>query len=349
MKEISVKILAVAALSCALASGLVAWRQHNDALELQKRVALLGAEIGQKSGQIKDQEALIRQLRQENETYNRESAALREKLSAQTSAPTVVERSTDPVPAPSPSASPRREFAKMFDDPKMKKMFRQSHQLHLKQLYSDFIKERHLDKQQAEKFYDLLTDGELNDVEDGLRSLDKDDKNGSADDTLVTQVGGFDRQLRTLLGEGNYAAYKNYEQTIGDRMALAQVREQINLAGSALRDDQAKAVLQVMTEERSRSLNSSDPDGPGSYRDKFRMFMEPDSTEKYLASKADRNKRVLDRMAGILTQEQYDAFERYQQNQLEMEKMGIEMSREMMEKREDKDALHTYTVTPSSE
>ncbi len=343
MKKISVKILPAAALLCALVAGGLAWQQRHDALELKKQIAGLTAENGRKSGQIKDQEALIRQLRQENETYNRESAALRAKLLAQPSAPVIVEKNADPFPTASPSPPVKRQFAKMFEDPKMKKMFRQSQQLRLKQLYSDFIKERNIDKRHAEQFFDLLTDGELNDMEDGLRSLDKEE-----DGTSGGEVVGFDKQLRSLLGESDYAAYQNYEQTLGDRMALAQIREQINLAGTALRDDQAKTLLQVMTEERSRSANSFDPDGPGNYREKIKTLMDPKGAEDYLASKAERNKRILDRMAGILTSEQYDAYERFQQNQLEMERIGVEMTRELMEKSDNKDGL-SYSVGPVSE
>lgn len=344
----STKVVAVIAVLCALIAGGTAWQQRRDGLDLKKQIASLVAELKDKRDVVQKQEKLLRELRDESDTYRRESAALREKMSAPASS-VVLAQDAATSPSPDPSREKRDALTKMFDDPKMKKAFRQQRILQLKQIYSDFVKERHLSSQKSGQFFDLLADGALRDMQDGVRIFNGDESDGSMtgtdDQSSATQTTGIDRQLRTLLGDVDYAAYQAYEKTTDDRMALAQIREQIGFAGVPLQDDQAKAMMQIMTEERSRtSATDVDPRGSGRIRDRWAAITA--NGDRYLEAKADLNLRILNRMAAFLSQEQYDALERFQEQQLEMEKIGIEMTRQLMDQRSDGEN-HSFTVTPA--
>ena len=69
--------------------------------------------------------------------------------------------------------------------------------------------------------------------------------------------------------------------------------------------------------------------------------------ERYLEAKAELNRRILNRMTAFLSQEQRDALERVQEQQLEMEKIGIEMTRQLMDHRSDGETNSFFTVTPA--
>jgi hypothetical protein len=343
----STKVVAVISVICALLAGGTAWQQRRDGLDLKKQIASLVAELKDKHDVVQKQEKLLRELRDESDTYRRESAALRAKMSAPAS-PVVLTQDGATSPSSEPSREKREGLAKIFDDPKMKKVFRQQRILHLKQLYNDFVKERHLSSQKSEQFFDLLADGALRDMQDGVRIFNDDEgdgsTNGPGDQSSATETTGIERQLRTLLGDADYAAYQAYEKTTNDRMALAQIREQIGLAGVPLQDDQAKAMMQIMTEERSRTSATDVDPGSGRVRDRFAAITA--NGERYLEQKADLNRRILNRMTAFLSQEQYDALERFQEQQLEMEKIGVEMTRQLMDHRSDGET-HSFTVTPA--
>jgi hypothetical protein len=341
------KVVAVISVICALVAGGTAWQQRRDGLDLRKQVASLVAELRDNHDVVQKQEKLLRELRDERDTYRRESAALRAKMSAPASS-VVLTQDGPTSPSSEPSREKRDGLAKIFDDPKMKKVFRQQRMLQLKQIYSDFVKERHLSSQKSGQFFDLLADGALRDMQDGVRIFNGDEgdgsRNGTDDQSSATQTTGIDQQLRTLLGDVDYAAYQAYEKSTEDRMALAQIREQIGFAGVPLQDDQAKAMMQIMTEERSRtSATDIDPGGSGRVRDRLAAITA--NGERYLEAKADLNRRILNRMAAFLSQEQHDALERFQEQQLEMEKIGIEMTRQLMDHPGDEN--HSFTVTPA--
>src|SRR5438046_2388520 len=176
----STKAVAIIALLCALIAVSAGWQQRRGALELKNRIASLTAEVKEKSDLVRNQEMLLRQLRDENGAYMRESAALREKISSRVSSSMLAQDA-----APSPSSSPSTKgkgafFSKMLEDPKMKKVFREQHMLQLKQIYSDFVKERHLNAQKSKQFFDLLADGELHEMEEGLHLFNGDEKDASS-------------------------------------------------------------------------------------------------------------------------------------------------------------------------
>gem|GEM_PF-4506270 len=344
----STRVVAVISVICALLAGGIAWQQRQEGLDLRKQTASLVAELKNKHDVVQKQEKLLRELRDERDTYRRESAALRAKMSAPASS-VVVAQDGPTSPSPEPSKEKREGLAKIFDDPKMKKVFRQQRILQLKQIYSDFVKERHLSSPKAGQFFDLLADGALRDMQDGVRIFNGDEGDGSTNGTddqssATPPTTGIDQQLRTLLGYADYAAYQAYGKTTEDRMALAQIREQIGFAGVPLQDEQAKAMMQIMTEERSRTSATDVDPSSGRVRDRFAAISA--NSERYLEQKADLNRRILNRMAAFLSQEQYDALDRFQEQQLEMEKIGVEMTRQLMDHRSDGET-HSFTVTPA--
>ena len=317
---------------CVVAAGALAWQQWSDTVDLRNRVAIVTAELADKETALHEQESLVRHLREENAVYQRESALLRER-SAMRLAPSAEPQTVPGAESSSPKPSGSDSLARTLDSPRMKKIFRQQRMLQLKQVYGDFAKERHFDSAQTGKFFELLTDRELSEVEEGMRFFNESDTEARAmpDPGFAGEKMGIDEQIRVVLGSANYDALKSYERTIPDRVVLAQIREQIDLAGAPLRDDQAKGLLLIMSDERARSSSTAfDPYGEGSVRDRLAALAENDNGEQYLNAQEDLQRRILNRVAAILSREQYEAFARFQEQQLEIEKIGVEMTRDLM-------------------
>src|SRR5205085_10498691 len=80
------KLVPILALLFALVAGVFAWQQSQRARDLANRSASLTADLRDKNAAMQQRAALIDRLRQENETYIKESALLREQRTTRTPA-----------------------------------------------------------------------------------------------------------------------------------------------------------------------------------------------------------------------------------------------------------------------
>jgi hypothetical protein len=347
LAAVGTKWVALTALLFALVAGVFAWQQRQGALDLTKQIASLAAEVADKNDALQERAGLIDRLREENEAYLRESAVLREKRSTRASS------TQDTATSRSPASSNKKKIelaAKTFEDPRVKEMFRQKAAAHFKQIYGDFVKESHLDAHQSEQFFNLL-------LEENTRAMEEDTNffNGDEDDTdssgtetksWETLKAELDQRLQALLGDKGFAKYEAYEKTARERQTLVYIREQLSLNSAPLRDDQANTLLQILMEERARMPPTVfDPTGPQSSREKYRAVLEGDNAEQYYRAQMDFNQRVRNRTGTLLSGEQYEALENFQNQYLEVSKVGIEMARETMARQ--KDSVRTPAIMSS--
>jgi hypothetical protein len=343
------KWVPLTALFFALVAGVLAWQQRQGALDLTKQMASLAAEVADKNDALQKRAALIDRLREENEAYIRESALLWEKKSTRGSSA----QDTETNRPPASSNKKRIELAsKSFEDPRVKEMFRQKETAQLKQIYGDFVKESHLNAQQSEQLFGLF-------IEEEMREMEVDTKffNGDEDDTdsseteaksSATRKAELDHQLQELLGDTGFAKYEAYEKTTRERQTLQYIREQLGLNSTPLRDDQAKTLLQILMEERARTpLTVFDPSGPQGPREKFRAVLEGDNAEQYYKAQIDFNQRILNRTGTLLSAGQYEALENFQNQYLEVSKVGIEMVREIMAPKQDSATTPAIMSSPT--
>jgi hypothetical protein len=274
----------------------------------------------------------IDRLREENDTYIKESALLRE-------------RGTTPAPEAQDAGSERPlsssdknkvEFAaKTLDDPRAREVIRQKQAAQLKQVFGDFVKENNLSAGQAEQFFRLLIDEDMQAMDEGTNffsgSEDVADSSGTEAKPWEKRKAELDQQLKELLGEAGFAKYEAYRKTAGERQILIYIREQLGLHSTPLREDQTNTLLQILMEERARTPDRFfDPNGPQHPREKFRKVLEGDNVDQYYREEMAYNQRVRGRTGTILSPEQFEALENFQNQYLEVSKFGIEMAREIM-------------------
>ena len=324
------KWVPVVALLFALVAGVFAWQQRQQARDLATQVASLTARVQEKSAAIQEREASIDRLRQENDTYIKESASLREKKTAPASAPPA----TEPSPPLSPADKNKVEFAaKTLDDPRARELMRQKRSAMFKQIYGDFLKESNLSAEQAEEFLNLFLDEDQRQFDDETNFVSGDAINSREADAKewATRKAELDKQLKTLLGEAGFAKWEAYEKTTGDRQVLIRMREQLALNTTPLREDQAQTLLRILLEERARAPSTLfDPGAREDPREQYRKLLEGDNAGVYYREEKDFHQRVLGRTGTLLDAEQYEALENFQNQYVEVARAGIEMVRDTM-------------------
>jgi type II secretory pathway pseudopilin PulG len=300
-----------------------------------ERVAELEARLGMEQAKLQAQTKALTAVTQEKERIAARAEGTKQKLIAARSAlPTA---SLDPAPAAEPdyastaSSTPgategggfKDYIGKMMKDPAMRKVIASSQGLALRQMYGDLVKQWNLQPEQASAFYDLLQEKQMSLMDRGQRFLadGKTPEANPSDDP--------DARLKTSLGDSLYQQYKSYEKSVGDRMVINQLQQHLAADNvSALSADQSQYLIRVMGEERQNQppgsiFGSSNPNAFAN------GAFDQTSIDNYMKSQTELNQKVAQRAEGMLTPPQTEAFKRYQQQMLDMQKAGMEMATKM--------------------
>jgi hypothetical protein len=221
-------------------------------------------------------------------------------------------------------------MSKMLADPEMKKMMRDQQAQIMNQFYGPLIKEMGLTPEEAAKFKELLADSQMKGVESAGSLLGGDSTNRTETlNALTAQQKDQEDQVKELLGDTRYAQYKDYEQTIGQRMQLDQFRQQTAGGANALTDQQADKLLAFMKEEKQNvaALTGQPPPGTGQDQANWQAMLSGEQMDKLMQGQEDADQKVYERAKAVLSSEQLDAFGAFQTNQLSMMRIGMTMAR----------------------
>jgi hypothetical protein len=219
-------------------------------------------------------------------------------------------------------------LAKMFTDPKMKGALRAQQATMVNMMYADLARELGLAPDVARQVLDLLGARQADLAEKGMAAMSKNPKDMSevGKETQATKT-AYDEQLKAILGDGGFKKFENYEKTIGERATLDQIQRQLSASGNAIDATQTKGLLTIMSEERARTPNAFGPGGDTGAQ--MKLMQNDQAVDGWMKSQEDFNNRVLARARTVLTPDQMLGFEAAQKQQLDMQKMGIQMSKEM--------------------
>lgn len=313
----------------------VQWRQLG---KQRTQLAALRSEVEQKTREVAElqssQELLSRQRREALE----QAADLAAKLQTERLAgATLAGRAAAAAEAPDrPAAKGKRGlgdfFSKMMGDPEMRKMIRESQRATLDQLYGPLFKQMGLTPEETERFKELMLDQTMRGAE-RAQSLFAGGLTNRAEmlATVTAEQKAFEEELRQFLGETRYAQFQEYQQTVGERAQLSQLRQRLT-GENALSDAQAEQLLALMKEEKksvAAELGQAFP-SPGQDAANMEAMFSEEGVEKLLRAQETVNQRVLERARGVLSEAQLSAFAAFQTNQLQLMRMGMNMARRFM-------------------
>lgn len=187
--------------------------------------------------------------------------------------------------------------------PAMRKMMRAQLRSNNKRLYGDLVQELGLSEEDANKFYDLLTDQQANNFGQ-LRGLDPE----VARSKMVEARRQNEAAIDDLLGADKAATYKEYQETMGVRAEVDMIARQLEAMEHSMTAEQRKRLTAALIEEQKRVPQPE-----------YSNYGDGEMYNKALSEwQAQYNDRAADRARGILNTEQFSSYNEYQQWQTEM-------------------------------
>jgi hypothetical protein len=326
----------------AVAAGAFAWFEFDSASTLRRQIADSAAarDAAQKAAQAA--EAELARLKSDAElakeniarlTAERDAALARAKDSATAAA------SPGAPGAPKPGADTGGKgmmegFAKMFSTEEGKKMMRAQMSMAMKMQYGALAKDLKLDPKVADQVLGLLADRQSALSEAAFGAM----KNGTLDEAATKEMAEkstalkqeYDEKLKAVLGDEGMTQLKDYERTLGDRMMLAMHEQQFAAAGSALEQSQRDGLLQIMKQERMNTPPSAfDMTNQGDPAKQMAAMRDDAAVENWLKQEESYQQRVLQNATQVLNPDQVNALRESFKQQLDMQRFGIKMSKEM--------------------
>ena len=202
-------------------------------------------------------------------------------------------------------------IAKMRENPTMNKMIEASQRGTIGALYADMIEYLDLTPEETNYFMDLLMQRQMENVDFGMKlmsgQLTEEQKKELAEH-LAQVSNEMKAQMKTFLNsETDYKEFEFYEKTIGERMALSQMDQQLSGSEQALSNDNYRELLGMMNEQRNDFNWSTD------LYDQEKTDISPErfskeNMRKHTDDVHRLNKQIIERAAQMLTPEQLDAF-----------------------------------------
>ena len=313
----------------------------------QAEAASLRLELTRKTAETTELRTAQEQAERRQQELVRQADELAGQLQARHAAQTQTEESPKP-PSTVLSSSPAETgtakadqassgvgtmLAKMMQDPDTRKVIRESQRMMTDQLYAPLVKKMGLSSEQAAEFKDLVVENTMKASENASSMFGG---TGSTNQTAALKAAAdvqknFDTQVKALLGEERYAQYKDYQETVAERMQLNSFKQ---LSGSdySLSDQQTETLLAIMKEEKKNVAASTGQAAEANSQDpaKVQALFSENKTAELLQAQETIAQRVYERARTILSPDQLESFGKFQTNQLQLMRTSMNMMRKML-------------------
>jgi len=332
------KIIIPLALSAGLLAAISVAQWHKNA-GLRQEVADLVQQNEEQTRQLQDVETARVQSEQQLADLHRSTAILEEQVRTQqlaaNFASTGTVKAADAVshtePGKAEKAGLGNLLSKMMQDPDTKKFIRDQQRLMMDQMYAPLLKRLNLSADEAVQFKEMLSENVMNAAEKatamfGASATNRTELAGA----MAADEKAFDEKIKTYLGEDRFAKYKEYQETVADRTALNQFKQQSS-GDYALTDVQTEQLLTLIKEERQSvaAATGQNPVPSADNQHNLEAMLSPDKAEQLLQSQETVNQRVFERARMILSPDQLQSFGAFQTNQMQTMRMGMNMARKL--------------------
>lgn len=268
---------------------------------------------------------------------------------AKSAAPTIAAvESTVPVAPPPPApvhtpAQPADEGGKkpnmgdflknigsMMTNDAMKSMIRTQSRMQLGMQYGRLFAFLNKPAETTEALKDLLIDRQMALMDSGLALMDgklsPEERKQKADEIKSVKE-AFDKKIASLLGTEDYDAFKQYEDTQPERMQVDMLKGSLSATGEPLTEQQEYDLVNAMYQARTNSAAAAAMPGPDTIPDPSQFTQAGlkkavenlDLMQKAYAASAQK----------ILTPAQYAGYQKHQEQQKQMNEIGMKFAAEM--------------------
>ena len=326
----------------AVLAGALAFFQHHEIYELRRARAQDKASWKHYREIAETAQAEVARLKSEADIAKENIA----RLTAERDAALARAKSLPPGGPPMPVAGAKKSagetggggmmegIAKMYSTEEGRKMMRAQMAMGLKMQYGGLGKDLKLDPKVADQVFALLGDRQAALSEATFAAM----KGGTLDEAATKEISGksaalkqeYDEKLKAVLGDTGMSQLHDYERTLGDRMMLNMHEQQFSASGSPLESGQRDSLLQIMKDERLKTPAGVFDQANGGDASKAIAAMRDDSAiEKWIAQEQDYQQRVVQAATKTLNPDQVNALQESFKQQLELQRFGVKMSKEM--------------------
>ncbi|MDY0067430.1 MAG: hypothetical protein RBS02_13700 [Steroidobacteraceae bacterium] len=261
-----------------------------------------------------------------------------------------------PAAAPGPSLEERLHMMRrrmeqqraLLRDPEYRAALITQHKAMFGTMYPELSTELELDAEQSDRLATLLAEQQLRRQESSsivaLGEPPDPEQMKALQERAEQERRMADAEIRELLGEEKWSAWKQYQSTMGERHQTTQLRTEFANRGLPLREDQIKPLQQALAESRRRMMETLDAaahdariavsgapvpftsTGPAPQ-------LEQERQEEILRRQAEENERLRMTLSGVLTPEQLQYFQERQAAQLKLQDAQMRMMRAQAEAR----------------
>jgi hypothetical protein len=302
--------------------------QSEELAATKQQVAALEAELKEKSEAIENAKSV-----------EAKSRMLQKTLSESTTAAVAESKKSEKLQASleeSKTNNPMHAMASMLKDPGMRDLVKNQQKMTLgpiiDQQYGALFKQLNLTPEQSATFKDLILKKTLAGTDVGLSMMDGSlDASQRAELTkqVKAQTDEMDAEMKQFLGD-NYQAYQSYEKTVPDRMTMSQFSQQFAGTATALTSAQENQMVQAMSDARNNfswtsSLNKQDAAASAD----IAGMLTDDNIARFSAEREQFDQQFLTKAQQILTAEQYASYQKFQQQQRDLQLMSFKMAKQL--------------------
>jgi hypothetical protein len=215
-------------------------------------------------------------------------------------------------------------MAKMLKDPEMRKAMAQQQKMGLNMVYGSLFKHLQLTPEQEDKFKEILLDQHLSNMSQAGGLMEGGERRAEVMQQMAADQKEREQQMKDLLGEEKFAQYQNYNQTIGERMAIEQLGKEVEIT-----PEQSEFLMAIIGEEKKNAQINMGVDLSNSGQNMQAVLGSPEITERFLQQQEQVTARVLERASQVLTPDQVRKLAPVLESQLEMQRAGVKMARQM--------------------
>lgn len=216
-------------------------------------------------------------------------------------------------------------MAEMMRTPEARSAMRAQMRVQLENEYRDLFDEMGLDEATADAVLGLLSDRTIAQME-SVTAAGGDGKDREAMAAKVkAETAKADAALREKLGSG-YATFERFERSAPERQQLKLVKAAFRDKGIDFDEATESKLMDTMYEVRSGWNFEHDFSDPSRIDP---MALNEEAMNRYVEENAKMQAAVEEKVQGLLSAEQFEAFQAAQRQQQEMMQMGLRMSRGM--------------------
>jgi hypothetical protein len=337
MKNAAIGILFIAA----IVFGGLSLHQNRRATKAQTNAQDLQQNVGDLQSSLAEQEKQTTRFRERLEETRADAAAARNEAAAQLQAArreSLTNRATPAMargsaPTSSKAANP---LAEMLKNPEMKEMLKNQQKAVLGPMidknYGKLFSDLRLTPEQAAAFKEMILSKQLGAAEMGM-SMFTGEADAAKRAELVQQVKAAsdtaDAQIKEFLGDDNFTQFQAYEKTMGERMAVSGLKDQLGAGPTPLSDAQEQQLIEAMTQEHASFKFTTDFSDQSKLTADFASLFTEENMTTYFEELERLDQRYQARAQTILSPDQLSAFGKYLNNQQGLQKAGMQMALKM--------------------